>query len=325
MFDQIKPMWDFFVTSKKKQIPLVLATIVKTTGSSYKKKGSMMLIKPNKESCGLLSGGCLENDIIEHSMTVIDTQKPMMINYDLNDDSIFGLGAGCNGRIYILLQLLNDNYMPFSALNPHPDMAQNTQIYINIKEDTIYPLGAYSIIKGKNLCESHSRFTHFAIKNKIPLLAFYKPPKVAIFGAGHDTLAVVKCLHFIHWQGMSIDYRKGLLIHENFPTSWQLCLFKKSQLRQVFDNSKFDAIVIMSHNIINDTECLQLAHEYNISYIGLLGSKHRRDKILKLAKLDYDSIKGALKAPIGFSHSGRLPENIAISIVAELQREFSQS
>ena len=85
--------------------PLVLATVVRTGGSTYAKPGAQMLIAADGEYAGLLSGGCLEGDLREHARDVAATGKARIVSYDLRSttDQLFGLGAGCEGAMDVLL------------------------------------------------------------------------------------------------------------------------------------------------------------------------------------------------------------------------------
>ena len=86
--------------------PAVLATVVNTAGSTYRKPGARMLILPEGRYVGLLSGGCLEGDLAEHAARVLAEGRPRAIEYDLRgpDDALFGIGAGCEGAMRILLE-----------------------------------------------------------------------------------------------------------------------------------------------------------------------------------------------------------------------------
>lgn len=90
---------------------LFLATVVATAGSTYRRPGARLLLTPDGELAGLISGGCLENDIVQHlrqrSQTLID--QPFVITYDLtaDEDILWGFGLGCNGIARILVESLN--------------------------------------------------------------------------------------------------------------------------------------------------------------------------------------------------------------------------
>ena len=78
MLEQISPLWTVLTNHRQEGRPLVLATLVRTRGSSYKKAGAMMLIEANGTTHGLLSGGCLEQDLAEHAQAVFSSAEPML-------------------------------------------------------------------------------------------------------------------------------------------------------------------------------------------------------------------------------------------------------
>ena len=108
---------EFFRSYRDRGEALVLATVIETIGSTYRKTGAQMLIAADGSAAGLLSGGCLEVDLVERARTVIATGKPAIAAYDTrsSDDILWGIGLGCEGAMRILLTRLSpDNeYQPF--------------------------------------------------------------------------------------------------------------------------------------------------------------------------------------------------------------------
>lgn len=319
MLVEIAPLWSTFLKTQKQQQPLVLATLVDVQGSSYKKPGAMLLIESSGHTHGLLSGGCLEADIAEHARSVFDTSEAKVLHYDLSDDSIFGLGAGCDGQITILLQLLSGDYLPFAALNPLPNQAKNTQLWLNHQANS-WPLGAYAVQQEQQLFsnldswQAHNQYT------TSPALNYIKPPKVAVCGAGTDTSPLCRILADLHWHGLTFDHRTGLLNPQNFPAQWQC--FEQQQLSKQVMQQNINAVIIMSHNINRDADYLRQAFDTNVPFIGLLGPPQRRDKVLEKAGLTVAQTAAQLHAPVGLNLGGRLPENIALSVAAQLQQHF---
>ncbi len=93
-----------------KQLPLqktaALATLVKVEGSAYRRPGARMLITSDGQQVGRISGGCLESDVVKRSQEVLETGIPTLVKYDTTseDDLIWGLGLGCQGVAYILIE-----------------------------------------------------------------------------------------------------------------------------------------------------------------------------------------------------------------------------
>src|ERR1700741_1384232 len=84
----------------------VLATIVATAGSTYRKAGAQMLVTAGRQLRGLLSGGCLEVDLVEHAREVLLTGNARLASYDMRGegDLLFGIGSGCEGAVQVLLE-----------------------------------------------------------------------------------------------------------------------------------------------------------------------------------------------------------------------------
>ncbi len=84
---------------------VAVGLLVHTAGSTYRKPGALMLIAANGDYSGLLSGGCLEGDLKQHALSVIETGEPRIVSYDMfgPDDLLWGLGLGCEGAMRILL------------------------------------------------------------------------------------------------------------------------------------------------------------------------------------------------------------------------------
>jgi len=83
----------FFREHRSAGSPLVLATIAETLGSTYRKAGAQMLIAPDGSAAGLLSGGCLEADLLERARKVLDTGEALAVEYDTrsSDDILWGI------------------------------------------------------------------------------------------------------------------------------------------------------------------------------------------------------------------------------------------
>src|ERR1044072_8464573 len=109
---------DFFRTYASRGEPLVLATVIQTLGSTYRKAGAQMLIAADGRVAGLLSGGCLEADLMERARGVLDSGETATVHYDTrsSDDVIWGIGLGCEGAMTILLSRLDrsNDYQPFA-------------------------------------------------------------------------------------------------------------------------------------------------------------------------------------------------------------------
>lgn len=94
-----------------------IATLVKASGSTYRRPGARMLMTREGQMVGSLSGGCLEGDVFEQAQEVMTLGKPIVVQYDTmsDEDIIWGLGLGCNGIVQILIERLEEE-SPFNPL-----------------------------------------------------------------------------------------------------------------------------------------------------------------------------------------------------------------
>src|SRR4029453_16237902 len=137
---------DFFRDCRDRGEPLVLATIARTLGSTYRKAGAQMLLAGDGRAAGLLSGGCLEADLMERARTVL-AGAPVVVDYDTrsSDDVIWGIGLGCEGAMTILLTRLDpaNDYQPFAFVDDcrRRGVAGNFAL-VTQSTNSVYPLGA---------------------------------------------------------------------------------------------------------------------------------------------------------------------------------------
>src|SRR5262249_34509625 len=88
--------------------PAALATITRVRGSTYRRAGARLVIRPAGRAVGPIGGGCLGGDVVEAARAVMQTGRPRMLTYDLtaDDDAVWGLGLGCNGAIDVFVEPL---------------------------------------------------------------------------------------------------------------------------------------------------------------------------------------------------------------------------
>ena len=99
---------EFLETHRRAGAPLVLATVYETAGSTYSKAGARMLIDAEGRFQGMLSGGCLEGDVVLRAREVLEHDRATVVTYDTtsDEDILFGVGLGCRGVIDVLIEPL---------------------------------------------------------------------------------------------------------------------------------------------------------------------------------------------------------------------------
>jgi xanthine dehydrogenase accessory factor len=301
---------------KKDSCQWVLASIIETQRSSYRKAGAMMLINSLGKSYGLLSGGCLEADLKRQAQKCWQEETNLTVCYDMQDDSdiAWQLGIGCGGLVNVLLQPINrdNNYLDLLTLKNQLDNRSACFYYINTFN---------THAKNQVLSKADSSLE--------PLVAIKPAPALVIFGGGIDAQPLVKIAHTLGWFICLVDSRTAYARPAYFKEADLVINQDYDELAQNLLLPKADAIVIMHHNVSLDARALQLVKSQNnlahASYLGLLGPQHRTEKVLAQAQLLSTEFPSKLANPIGFDLGGELPESIALAILSQAHAAIEQA
>lgn len=267
-----------------------------------------MLFSSAGERCGLLSGGCLESDLQEHSQQLLTgSARALVKHYDSrgSDEAIWGLGLGCEGAMQILLLRVDSRhaYQPLAGLFEAAEQRRQRAFDIDIET------GAVSESKAMTTALSGTCFT----------ITSEKITNLIVFGAGPDAEPVVALAHLLGWRVTVVDHRPAYLDTCRFNPPTQLMLAEGFALPASVNLEDFDAAVVMSHHLIADGHYLAMMAESSISYVGLLGPLSRRERLFANLGATAKKLTSRLRAPVGLDLGGRTPEDIALSIVAEIQ------
>lgn len=331
----------FFEERRDRGAPLVLATIFETSGSTYSKAGTHMLVDGEGDFQGMLSGGCLEGDLALRARQVIESGEPQAVTYDLaRDDELWGLGVGCDGVMRVFLQALlaADGYEPFRAIAAAMQADEPSRLAIVIESGhPDAPPGGAAIgdaggVRGFGIadaaaarllrdvrrpaCERIVLDEHEVSVLNTPL---NPPPRVLVLGAGPDAEPLVRFAAELNWRCTVADHRDAYVGSGSFAAAEQVICQPAGDLSRALDLSKYQAAVVMSHHLASDRSYLELLAATDMPYVGLLGPAARRDRLLSELGDHGRSLAGRLHGPAGIDIGGRGAAAIALSIVAEIQ------
>lgn len=302
----------------------VLATIYATDGSSYRKPGAMMMINDLGQYHGLLSGGCLESDIMLQARRCWDNGKNRCIEYDMREeeDLAWKLGIGCGGMVQILLQpvLEDNNYLSLLELR---DAQRNNRacVYQQYIDDQA---PRNQLLPDSHLPQQQSSLLTEDNKELKFLFRHAPPLQVAVFGGGVDARPVVALAGQMGWRVTLIDHRSGYARAGYFDDAERVVRLPADQLSDAEWLSDIDAAVIMTHSVSMDGAALALMQQSEAKYIGMLGPTHRTQRVLDNINSAYQQLSKPLFNPIGLDIGGELPEAIALSITAQIQAFFAK-
>ena len=331
-----------FARARLSNEPLVLATVIRTGGSTYAKAGAQMLIASDGEYAGLLSGGCLEGDLREHAREVAATGAARIVSYDLRSttDQLFGLGAGCEGAMDVLLSRLSeeDGWQPLPLLEGAWQRGNRVRLAFVVasSEKNLEPGLSFPADKAPPdfVVDSEPRIREIfeTISNaptnsfvRTPTLdielfiaAFEPAPRLLLLGGGPDARPVAELATFLGWRVTVVDHRSTYLVPARFPAETKLVEARAADVASAVRIDKHAAAIVMSHHLDSDLEYLRALSSSAVPYIGLLGPAARREKLLGDLGAVADALRPRLRAPVGLDIGGRAPESIALSIVGEV-------
>ncbi len=318
----------------KNRSPGALATVVATAGSTYRKPGARMLIHADGSYLGLLSGGCLEADLQLHAQEVIEHARTRAVEYDMRgpDDVLFGIGAGCEGAMRVLLEPARAGGMAAEALETAGRVLRTGEptCLIAVHEATDLPLGTFSLSTAPPLLEDAARQALAAQASReidsgsgaARVRAFAQflapPPHLLVCGAGPDARPVVSAARAMGWRVTVADHRPAYADARQFPGA-EVVHVEARALLDAVDVGRCQAAVVMSHHLASDVEYLRaLARAGEPDYVGLLGPAARRRRISEeLGPLALE-LRSRLRGPVGIDIGAVIPEAIALAIVSEV-------
>ena len=335
-----------FQQLRESEKDFVLATIIETKGSTYRKPGARLLITRNGKFYGLLGGGCFEADLLEHALKIFESKEDTSLFYDMRgpEDLVWGLGLGCNGAVRIRLEYLSaeNNFQPLSLIHQaleseqknivasicessHPDIKQGQHFFIGSEASPTSPkhipeeiliTASQALESGKSSLQS---FNLNGQEIQVFFSAVIPPVRLLVIGGGPDSVPVVKTAKQLGWNISVVDYRDGYTRPENFPDADSVHKATPEDLTKTIDIEKLDAIVLMTHKFEYDLRYLKNFVNSQVSYIGLLGPTARKNELLKSLEQFPDNFVEKVYGPVGIDIGGELPEEIALSLIAEIQ------
>ncbi len=329
----------------------VLATVVQVSGSTYRRPGARMLLAGEGRLAGSVSGGCLEGDLVKkaHWHT---RSGAALVTYDSTDedDVVWGFGLGCNGVVQVLLERVSPQAPGSLRLLQSVLKERRPGVIATViggedaglvgqrvllmpaggKEGTIADVALLAQVEKDAravLVSQQSRTQTYPLpdgKNAVVFLEAVLPPlPLVIFGANHDALPLVRLAKELGWHVTVADVRGPQPRPERFPDADAVFAGSAEALCREVGLDAQTAAVVMTHNYPDDKRILRRLLETSVSYIGQLGPKARTERLLAEISDDGFQVTNAhrsrLHGPVGLDLGADTPEQIALSVIAEIQ------
>jgi xanthine dehydrogenase accessory factor len=272
--------------------PWALATLVQTEGSTYRKPGARLLVDSDGGTIGVLSGGCLEEEIARHGQMVIDNASPVLLSFDTK--RLYG----CDGQLKILVE-------PIPAEGQHGNLITNIGRLLKNREVCRLRISFEGDRLGSELLRSD---VLLAERRGVLIETVPLPVWLLLFGTGPEIEPIIQLCGNLGW------------VVERFG--------HPSELAEDFRPDAQTAAIVMTHNFGRDLLALDRLLPLQLRYVGLLGPRKRHAELLtrlsEYRPFDFDTEVRTLFAPAGLDIGSEAPEEIALAIVSEVAAVLSK-
>jgi xanthine dehydrogenase accessory factor len=273
--------------------PFVLVTLVSVSGSTYRKPGARLIVTPF-QTFGLLSGGCLEQEIAGRCQPILNNQVDSLF---LEIDTRQYLG--CDGRLGIWCERAGPDLLAAAKTVASKRQKLFCNTYPN---QTKRPSTVTENADGEAFAEE-----------------LLPPRRLLVFGSAPDSRPLVELGRALKWQTEQVVLASDPVAGSD--PSWKVLAEARMVERLQIDMTT--ACIVMNHHFGRDLELLQSLWTTATPFLGLLGSRKRRDHLLeKLAfgRTELNLESRELYAPVGLVLNAEGPYQIALEICAQVQQ-----
>lgn len=324
--------------SQGKQV--ALAMVVNVKDSAPRGVGAKMAVSSTGEMEGSVSAGCVEGAVVQEAQQVMTTGKPVLVKYGISDEQAFSVGLSCGGTIEVFIRPFLaadlDEVKPYLesgrffaqgvlldgskvgktvVVFPEEDLLAKLEIpEFALPEDaTLANLFHDQLNKQLELRKGDENATLFF--NIYPL-----PSRLIAVGGVHTAISLLRMAKTFQFRTILVDPRKAFANSERFPEVDELLADWPQEVLPRLDLDEGCYFVTLSHDDKIDMPAVELACKSKARYIGMLASRKnaaRRREILLTDGLSEPQV-ARIHSPVGLNIGARGPEEIALSILAEM-------
>ena len=299
--------------------PFASATVISTWGSAPREVGAFMLVAGDGQFLGSVSGGCVENAVVERALASMRTGDACLVEFGVSDDDVLSIGLACGGQIQVLIEpsvgsgqhWIGDAYQSICDRNVSTLMRELDVTNLD-----------QPVVGTEWLRAGHADFgrkTGLDIDHSVFLQTFRPERRAIIIGGVHIAQALVRGLQSLEFDVLIVDPREVWANAERFPACTIINQWPDDALTDIGIDSE-TAIIALTHDLKFDDPALMLALKSSAFYVGALGGSKsaisRRLRLLENGLTDLEIDR--LPSPVGLSIGAKGPSEITVSILAEL-------
>ena len=330
--------------------PIALATVIQTWGSSPRQPGAKMGMVAGNRLTGSVSGGCVEGAVYETGMEVLVSRKPQLLHFGVADETAWEVGLACGGSIDVFVKpldstlftaisaaLKDEQAFALATVVAGPENLLGNEIMVRADGSSVGQIGepfagvATEAARAALTSGQAQRITLPPPSVKDPMGGVgggidlfiesnWPSPTLIIVGGVHIAIALAALAKTLGYKTILIDPRTAFGSEERFPQVDQLIRAWPDEALSQLTITHSTAVAMLTHDPKLDDPALMIALPSQAFYIGALGSKKtqekRRERLLAagLTEAQLNRIFG----PIGLRLGARAPEEIALSVMAEI-------
>ncbi|MGP3923275.1 XdhC family protein [Streptomyces sp. 8N616] len=327
--------------------PFGLATVVAVTRSAPRGPGAAMAVNPEDEVVGSVSGGCVEGAVFELAKEVVETGQAQLERFGYSDEDAFAVGLTCGGEITLLVRPVSQATDPAFA-EVAEAVADQRPVAMATVLDGPAPRGATLAVwpervsgtlgsggldaavaadaRGE-LAQGATGQRHYGPHGErreddvaVFLQSFAPPPRMLVFGAIDFAAAVARIGAFLGYRVTVCDARPVFATPKRFPEGVEVVVdWPHRYLRNTQTDGR-TVICVLTHDPKFDVPLLEVALRSPAAYVGAMGSRRTHEDRLKALRETglEDAELARLRSPIGLDLGARTPEEVAVSIAAEM-------
>ncbi|AHJ96364.1 XdhC family protein [Hymenobacter swuensis] len=310
-------VWQHAAANLRAGIPVALLCVLASEGSSPGRQGFKMSVTANSLA-GSIGGGIMEHKFVEVARALLrDATTAPILRQQIHrkDAPADRSGMICSGEQWVLVQPLRNTDLPvIVAIKQLLREHSSGQLQVSVSE-------GLRLQQGQNAAASHYTWQPGADWAYSEQLGFRD--HATIVGAGHVALALSRVLASLEFELTVLDDRPGLNTHLLNPFAHHKRTVNYAALREEIPTGPHQYVILMTFGYRTDLLALRTLLRHPVRYLGVMGSAAKIAELLATLRAEgvSEELLARVHAPIGLPINSRTPEEIAISIAAELIRE----
>lgn len=314
---------------------VAIATVVQAYGSAPRRPGAKMAVSEDGEFVGSVSGGCVENDVVEHAKQVIDEDHPRLVPYGISDEMAFNVGLACGGQIEVFIQ-------PFGKAFPTEKPVAFAYVVDGPEQGS--GLLAWEFGKHRGSVGQGDEFDDRVARDAMALLkdgrsgqlryedapngptrlfvdAYPAQPTIVIFGGVHTGVALAQLAKSVGgFRVVVVDARGAWATPERFPTADEIHVMHADDYLKGHPLTSQSYVAVLSHDPKLDDPALLGALKSDARFVGAIGSpKTQRERRQRLGEAGLTEEQlNRLYGPIGLDIGAQSPEEIGVAILGQI-------